>query len=135
MLPFVLRSVAKRLPELSLEALHSYVTKELYPTLLETRARLNKLLEMRNVVGSSSKAWDPPLLAALAQTTTTVAVLGAPFGDEVTASFSLPLQDMTLSGSVSAADVVTVVLFNGTAGALDLASGTLRASVARSTDS
>ena len=41
-------------------------------------------------------------------------------------SFSLDLQGLSVSGSVSPADTVSVLFFNGTAVAIDLASGTLR---------
>jgi hypothetical protein len=78
---------------------------------------------------SETATWDPANLAAAAQTSTTVALTGAALGDEVTCSFSLDLQLLQLTGYVSATDVVTVVLRNGTAGAINLGSGTLRVSV------
>lgn len=75
----------------------------------------------------ASKTWDPPSVAAGAQTTTTLtAITGVVLGDRVTAvGFDKDLQGMQLTGYVSAAETVTVVLRNGTAGAIDLASGTL----------
>lgn len=78
---------------------------------------------------STTATWDPGNLAAAGQTSTTVTLTGAALGDEVTCSFSLSLQLLQLTGYVSAANTVTVVLQNGTAGAIDLASGTLRVSV------
>lgn len=78
---------------------------------------------------SATATWDPPSVAAGAQTTTTVAVSGAVLGDPVTVGFSLQLQTMQLTGYVSTAGTVTVVLQNGTAGAIDLGSGTLRVGV------
>lgn len=78
-----------------------------------------------------TKTWDPASVAAGAQTTTTVAVTGATVGDPVSVGFSQDLQSMQLSGYVSAANTVTAVLRNGTAGAVDLASGTLKACVWR----
>ncbi len=80
---------------------------------------------------SATKAWDPSNVLAGAQTSTTVTVTGAALGDEVTCSFSLDLQLMQLTGYVSATDTVTCVLRNGTGAPIDLASGTLRASVWR----
>jgi hypothetical protein len=77
-----------------------------------------------------SATWNPPSLAAGAQQTTTVTATGAALGyfaDNV--SFSLDLQGATLTAYVSAADTVTVVHRNGTAGAVDLGSGTLRVRV------
>ena len=77
---------------------------------------------------STTATWDPANLAAGAQTSTTVTLTGAALGDIAAASFSLDLQLMQLTAYVSAANTVTVVLQNGTAGAIDLASGTLRVS-------
>jgi hypothetical protein len=74
--------------------------------------------------------YDPGSLADGAGVTTTVTVTGAALGDYVEGlSFSLDLQGITLTGYVSAADTVAVRFQNETTGALDLASGTLRAKV------
>lgn len=78
---------------------------------------------------SSTATYNPPSLVAGAQTTTTIAVTGAALGDHTLPSFSLDLQGMQLTAYVSAVDTVTCVLRNGTAGTLDLASGTLAAIV------
>lgn len=78
---------------------------------------------------STTTTWDPGNLIATAQTSKTVTLTGAALGDEVTCSFSLDLQLLQLTGYVSSANTVTAVLQNGTAGAIDLASGTLRVSV------
>lgn len=78
---------------------------------------------------SGTKTWDPASVSDGAQTSTTVTVTGAALGDEVTCSFSNSLQLMRMSGYVSAANTVTVVLSNNTGGAIDLSSGILRASV------
>lgn len=78
----------------------------------------------------ATATWDPPSVAAAAQTTTTITVPGARLGMNVTPSFSLDLQAMQLTGYVSASDTVTVVLRNGTGAAIDLASGTLKVRVA-----
>lgn len=86
-------------------------------------------LPTRNRVLSATATWDPASVAAAAQATTTVTVTGAALGDPAGAGFNKDLQAMQLSAYVSAADTVTVVLQNGTAGALDLASGTLRVTV------
>lgn len=75
----------------------------------------------------ASGTWDPPNLAAGANTTTTITVNGARAGDLVRVSLStLTTQVMTLTGVVSANDTVQVVLANLSGGAIDLASGTLR---------
>lgn len=78
---------------------------------------------------TGTATWDPPNVAAGAQTTASLTVTGAALGDTVVVSFDKDLQAMRLSGYVSAANTVSVVLANGTAGAIDLASGTLRADV------
>lgn len=79
----------------------------------------------------ASVTYDPPSLAAGAGVTTTVMVTGAAPGDFARASFSLDLQGITLTAWVSAANTIGVRFLNGTAGAIDLASGTLRARVAQ----
>ena len=53
-------------------------------------------------------------------------VTGAALGDFARASVSGDLQGVTLTAWVSAADTVSVRFQNGAAGAIDLASGTLR---------
>jgi len=72
-----------------------------------------------------SKTFDPPSISDGAQTTTTVTVSFASLGETVMVSFSLDLQDIVLTGYVSAANTVTVIFRNDTGGAIDLASGTL----------
>jgi hypothetical protein len=80
---------------------------------------------------SGSATFDPANLADGAGETTTVTVTGAALGDYATASFSLDLQGITLTAWVSAANTVSVRLQNESGGALDLASGTLRAKVTK----
>lgn len=71
--------------------------------------------------------YDPPNLVDGAGATTTVTVQGALLGDLAFASFSLDLQGITLTAYVSSANTVSVRFQNESGGALDLASGTLRA--------
>jgi hypothetical protein len=73
--------------------------------------------------------YDPPSLADGIGATTTVAVTDAALGDFAEASFSLDLQGITVTAWVSSAGVVSVRFQNETGGLLDLASGTLRATV------
>lgn len=79
----------------------------------------------------ASATWDPPNVAAGAQTTQTITVTGVKLAEfnTVAVGFTRDLQGMQLTGYVSADDTVTVVLRNGTAGAINLASGTLSAGV------
>lgn len=73
----------------------------------------------------ASATFNPPSIAAAGTTTTTVACTGAALGDAFLPSFSLSLAGLMLTADVSAADTVRVVFYNPTAGAVDLASGTL----------
>lgn len=72
--------------------------------------------------------WNPASLANSAQQTNDVTLTGAAVGDEVTVSFSLPLQGTRLWGEVTAANTIRVYQRNDSGGAVDLASGTLRVS-------
>jgi len=58
-----------------------------------------------------------------------VAVVGAVLGDFATASLSVDTVDLTLTATVTAANVITVSLGNFTGGAIDLASATLTVKV------
>lgn len=112
-----------------------YDAKALSAYMVETAEYLERL---RRRVGrelplfyQGSATFDPPNLAAGAGTTTTVTAAGAILGDLAFASFSLDLQGITVTAYVSAADTVSVRFQNQTAGAIDLASGTLRAAAMR----
>jgi parallel beta-helix repeat protein len=76
-----------------------------------------------------SVTYDAPSIAASGTTTTTLTVTGAALGDYAVCSFGVSLSGLMAAAYVSAADTVTVALFNPTAGAIDLASTTLRARV------
>lgn len=54
---------------------------------------------------------------------------GAALGDFCIASLDLDVTDLVINASVTAADVVTVVVNNNTGGAVDLSSGNLRVAV------
>jgi len=76
-----------------------------------------------------SATYDPPSIAAAGTTTTAVTVTGAALGDFAEASFGISLGGLVATAYVSATNTVTIVLFNPTGAAIDLASGTLRARV------
>lgn len=78
---------------------------------------------------AATAAWNPTSIASGAQTSTTVAAIGAVVGDAVEAGFSNDLQGLVLTAYVSAANTVTAVLANLTGGAVDLGSGTLTVAV------
>jgi hypothetical protein len=77
-----------------------------------------------NLVGSTT--WDPGSVAKNDVVEKEVTVTGAALGDFVIASFSLDLAGLDISAYVGAANRVDVILHNGTAGAVDLGSGTLK---------
>lgn len=87
-----------------------------------------RYVALANVL-AGSKTYDPPSLTDGSATTTTVTVTGAALGDYALASHSISLQGIALTAAVTAADTVTVTLFNKTGGTLDIASGTLKARV------
>lgn len=77
---------------------------------------------------ASTATYDPPSIASGASSAaTTVTVTGALLGQQAGASFSLNTQGVIFNAWVSAADTVSVILTNPTAGTIDLASGTLTA--------
>lgn len=74
----------------------------------------------------ATKTYDPPnVLAGAFNAGTTVTATGAVLGDAVICSFSLDTTGLVFLPRVSAADTVTVNLWNPTAGGIDLGSGTL----------
>lgn len=84
----------------------------------------------RTFTGSMTKDWGSIVVGASAPPQT-VTVTGAVLGDFAQASMNIDLQGLTMTAYVSAADTVTVVLANLTAGAVDLVSGTLNVRVMR----
>jgi hypothetical protein len=86
-----------------------------------------KLINPAYLTGSAS--WDPAPILAGGMEAKNITVTGAALGDFVALSFSLDVVDLTLSGTVTAANVVTGVLANATGSAVNLAGGTIRAVV------
>ncbi|MBI4242966.1 MAG: right-handed parallel beta-helix repeat-containing protein [Planctomycetes bacterium] len=79
---------------------------------------------------SATTTWDPPSISNGAATSTTLTVSNAVVGNTVAVGFSTAVPGgALLVGAVTAANTVTVTLANHTGGALNLASGTLRADV------
>lgn len=75
---------------------------------------------------TGSATYDPPSLADGAGVTTTVTCTGAAVGMYAKVAFSQPLQGITVSAWVSAANTVSVQFQNESGGILDLLSGTLK---------
>ena len=77
--------------------------------------------------GSETKDWGS--IADGNEETEDLTVTGAALGDYAVATMSIDVTDLTITASVTASNVVTVVLGNFTGGAIDLGSGTLTVKV------
>lgn len=84
----------------------------------------NISVDFTGVTNEKLFTWNPPSIAAGGTATTTFTFTGAVIGDRIEVSAPYDLQGLMMSAYVSAADTVTVVLFNPTAGAIDLANNT-----------
>ena len=83
-------------------------------------------LVVASLLGASDN-WDPDPITAGGYVQTTLAVAGATTGSPVIATHaSIAGTAVVINAVVSAADVVTVTLFNPTAATVDLANGALR---------
>lgn len=78
---------------------------------------------------TGSATWDAASIADGDMESKDITVTGAALGDFVMVSLSIDNVDLTLSGTVTAANTVTATLANNTGGAVDLASCTVRAVV------
>ena len=78
---------------------------------------------------TGSTTWNPGNLILAATELKTITVTGAALGDISSVSFGLDTQGMLLTSYVSAANTVTAQLYNPNAGAVNLASDTVRATV------
>lgn len=75
-------------------------------------------------------AWNPPNILAGGYTSTTITVTGAEPGDLALASHDqIGAADVIVSAHVQAVDTVRVVIFNPTAGAINIAAGDLTVNV------
>jgi len=89
-----------------------------------------RYLTRKQLTFTGSATYDAPSIAAGASATTTVTVTGAALGDFVSAiSLGVSSAGLVITGYVSAANTVTVVLYNPTGAAVDLASTLLAAEV------
>lgn len=81
---------------------------------------------------SGMGTWDAASVASGASTTDTLTITGVALGDIVLGvSSSVSQGGVSLTGYVSAADTVTVIINNNSGGAVDLASATVRVVVGR----
>jgi hypothetical protein len=72
-----------------------------------------------------SLSWNPGnLVDGAGETSTSMTVTGAAFGDYVLVSAPYSTQGMLVTGYISASDTVSIRIQNETTGAIDLASGT-----------
>ena len=82
----------------------------------------NMLEQLSNAL-QGSKAWNPGNIVDGDEEALEITVEGAALGDFVLASLSVDVADLALSGAVTAADTVTLVLSNNTGGPVNLATG------------
>lgn len=81
---------------------------------------------IKRVLVDHLSSWGPLSIADGDSATTTVGVAGAVVGDPVTVAFGLAIPgNATISGQVTAADTVTVTIFNNTGGVLNLSASTV----------
>ena len=73
---------------------------------------------------SANKAWDAGSIGDGNEEALEVTVTGAALGDFVLSSLSIDVADLVLTGAVTAADTVTLILANNTGGAVDLDAAT-----------
>ena len=100
--------------------------------LLASRVQIprSQVLGLRFLVGTST--WDPASVADGAATSAALTLPGAAMGDSAIASFSNAITaGAFMVAHVTAADTVTVTLFNKTGSSLDLGSGTLKVVIVR----
>lgn len=81
----------------------------------------------QNVIIYTDTAFDPANVATGSGTMTAVdiTVTGAALGDLCLPTFSLDVTDLVVTAAVTAANTVTVVLLNNTAGAVNIGAGKL----------
>jgi hypothetical protein len=78
---------------------------------------------------TASTTWDPSSIADGDMEAKEITVTGAALGDFAMVSFSIDVNDLSLTANVTAADTVTAVFANNTGDAVDLNSGTIKAKV------
>lgn len=83
----------------------------------------NSLGELDNIL-TASKTWDAGSIDDGNEEALEIDVSGVALGDFVLCSLDVDVADLVLSGAVTAADTVTLILANNTGGAVDLASTT-----------
>lgn len=76
-----------------------------------------------------SATFDPASIAAGAFLATDFTVAGAAIGDMVLIGAGVDVVDLIVSATITAADTLTLTLYNPTASAIDLASSTWNAKV------
>lgn len=91
--------------------------------------RIRGTAQSEVAVLEGGKAWNPDEIADGDSLELDVPVEGAALGDLALGSFSLDLAGCSISAYVSAADVVTINVYNNTGGAVNLAAGHARALV------
>ena len=86
------------------------------------------------VMLDGSVTWDAAAILDGDMEAKDITITGAALGDFVLASLGVDVVDLTLSGTVTAANTVTLVLANNTGGTVNLASTTAYARVIKRGD-
>lgn len=108
-------------------------TKLTSKQILHAGSPLNTLLDQKvEIAASLTTTWDPAAVSALGNLSQTFTVTGAQLGDFVHIGFTQNLAGLMLTGYVSSANNVTLVLFNPTGSTVNIASGTLKLRLTRS---
>ena len=108
-------------------------TKLTTKQILHSGADLGTVLDSKiSIQVSHSETYDLPAIAAGTTLTQAFVVSGAALGDFVQVSLTQNLSGLMLTAYVSAADQVTLVAYNPTAGTINLPSGTLKLRLTRS---
>jgi hypothetical protein len=99
--------------------------------ILDLRDRDNDMAErINNLMGyQGSDTWNPANLAAGGYETKEVTVNGASIGDFAVGALSIDIADLILDVQVTAENTATCILYNPTAGAINLAEATVRVRV------
>tara|TARA_R100000541_G_scaffold52690_1_gene60473 strand:- start:681 stop:3254 length:2574 start_codon:yes stop_codon:yes gene_type:complete len=98
-----------------------------------TSDKLDNGIDTKGLDLEFTQVWDPVSIAAGGLTSITVSADKSNVGDGVDiVKFSLPLQGLILTAWVSSVNTVTVQLYNPTASAVDLASGSVTVVVDKS---
>ena len=82
----------------------------------------------------ASSTWTAQVVKAISSESKDFTITGAVLGDKVVFGAGVDVADLEVSATVTAADIVTVVITNNTSEAIDLASSTWKVEIIRNND-